>query len=82
MQHEAYLVSCIKDAACYVSTDVAADLAACRAGGGRLEYVLPDGVAVHGAGFAREPAPKAPKGAPPPPAGKPKEQARRAGVGR
>lgn len=58
MMEETYLVEHIKEAVCFVSTDLKADLAASRAGKHKLEYVLPDGVNDQ-LGHVREPLPKA-----------------------
>ena len=44
MMEETFLVDVIKEAACFVSTDLQADLAAARKGRHRREYVLPDGI--------------------------------------
>ena len=57
MMEETYLVEHVKEAVCFVSTDMKADLAAARAGKHKLEYVLPDGVNQQ-LGCARAPAPK------------------------
>ena len=47
----------IKERVCFVSTDLASDLAASRKGTHKLEYVLPDGVNER-IGFARKPLAK------------------------
>jgi len=57
MMEETYLVEHIKEASCFVSQDLAADLATAKAGGHRREYVLPDGVS-NGSGFLRQPLTK------------------------
>jgi hypothetical protein len=57
MMDETYLVEHIKEQVCFVSADLAADLAAARAGLHRLEYVLPDGVNDQ-LGYTRPPQPK------------------------
>ena len=59
MMEETALVDAIKEAACFVSGDLAADLAAARAGGHRLEYVLPNGV-TNLCGYVRPPGQPAP----------------------
>ncbi len=56
MMEETHLVDHIKEQVCFVSTDLAADLAAARAGKYRLDYVLPDGVGDL-KGHVREPPP-------------------------
>ena len=57
MMEETYLVEHIKDAVCFVSADLKADLAAARAGTHKLEYVLPDGVNEQ-LGHVRQPQPR------------------------
>lgn len=54
MMEETYLVDSIKEQVCFVSTDLAAGLAAARKGAHKLEYVLPDGVSER-LGYARQP---------------------------
>jgi hypothetical protein len=58
MMEETYLVEHVKEAVCFVSTDLKADLAASRAGKHKLEYVLPDGINEQ-LGHIREPLSKA-----------------------
>ena len=55
---ETYLVEHIKDAACFISNDLSADLRASRQSNSphRLEYVLPDGL-TNLKGFVRKPDP-------------------------
>ncbi|KAK9828010.1 hypothetical protein WJX81_008549 [Elliptochloris bilobata] len=62
MMEETALVDAIKEAACFVSGDMAADLTAARAGGHRLEYVLPNGV-TNLRGYVRQPGAPAPASA-------------------
>ena len=62
MMEETALVDAIKEAACFVSGDLGADLAAARAGGHRLEYVLPNGV-TNLRGYVCAPGQRAPAGA-------------------
>ena len=57
MMEETYLMEHIKEASCFVSRDLNADLATAKAGGHRREYVLPDGVS-NGSGFLRNPLTK------------------------
>ena len=57
MMEETYLVDNIKEQVCFVSTDLASDLAASRKGTHKLEYVLPDGVDER-IGYARKPLAK------------------------
>lgn len=57
MMEETYLVEHIKEAVCFVSAELDADLAAARAGSHKLEYVLPDGVSEQ-LGHVRQPQPK------------------------
>ncbi|CAK0737459.1 hypothetical protein CVIRNUC_000916 [Coccomyxa viridis] len=54
MMEETYLVDSIKEQVCFVSTDLASDLAAAWKGVHKLEYVLPDGVSER-LGYARQP---------------------------
>ena len=54
MMEETALVDAIKEAVCFVSGDLRADLAAARGGEHRLEYVLPNGV-TNLRGFVRPP---------------------------
>ena len=57
MMDETYLVEHVKEAVCFVSRDLRADLAAARGGKHKLEYVLPDGVNQQ-LGYARAPQPR------------------------
>jgi hypothetical protein len=57
MMEETYLVEHIKEASCFVSQDLAADITAAKAGVHRREFVLPDGVS-NGSGFLRLPLTK------------------------
>jgi len=57
MMEETYLVEHIKEAVCFVSAELDADLVAARAGSHKLEYVLPDGVSEQ-LGHVRQPQPK------------------------
>ncbi len=61
MMEETALVDAIKEAVCFVSGDLRADLAAARAGGHRLEFVLPNGV-TNLRGYVRAPGASAPRG--------------------
>ena len=60
MMEETFLVEHIKEAVCFVSRDLRADLAASkpRSSPHNIEYVLPDGVS-NLRGFARPPQPRA-----------------------
>ena len=57
MMEETYLMEHIKEAACFVSHDLYADLAAAKKGKYRTEYVLPDGLG-NGSGYLRSPPSK------------------------
>ena len=58
MMDEAYLVEHVKQAACFVSQDLRADLKAAKAGARhKAEYVLPDGLTAS-RGFLRAPQPR------------------------
>ena len=57
MMEETYLVDNIKEQVCFVSRDLASDLAASRKGTHKLEYVLPDGVNER-IGYPRKPLAK------------------------
>ena len=59
MMDEAYLVEHVKQAACFVSQDLPADLRAAKGSSSphKAEYVLPDGLSAS-RGFLRPPQPR------------------------
>ena len=57
MMEETYVMEHIKEAACFVSQDLYADLAAAKKGKHRIDYVLPDGIS-NGNGHLRPPVSK------------------------